>query len=894
MPSSRPLHSLAVIAMLSLSAVRLIAAEPVRLTADRPVLCWYMVCYFTSVDHYMEEMALAQSHGIDGFLLDVGQWKHRDAKRGELKPSNYSKAVARIFEAAEHLGTGFGLAMAPENYIGKHGLAENVKDMLRIHHGHPNYFHYQGRPLLATYIGRPAQWGEALTELREQEGIDPFWVGNFWNPRWAMHWSVETARSFFRESAELDGLINFGTMGTALEVATNANGRYATILEHKAFVAGVNPTYNSSNVIDRRGMDGYGALWKGAIEDGADMVGIVIWNDYNEDSNLYPGRWPFGSQKQYVSRDESFLDVTAYHSAWYKTRVQPKIAQDKFYAVYRTRTKWQDRGWDAKKRQWVRIRNRPYPYDQFHDDNEDNLYVTTFLTAPAQMTVALGKKRRRQTMPAGVRTMAVPLTSGVPRFALRRGGQILADVVGGRQVIAEETKQNSAVDGGKHLLYRNFTYGSAIGPVVKRLPAADAKLLGNATRQTVAHRKGVQTQATAGSGLELPVTGLKTATYNLRIIYSNPGVDDARLTMTINGGRSDTNGEDKPYERALPVSFPPTGKGTLATTSLLWSLFETTTRLTLEYRLGQMFGKPDASGDDRGSVFIEKLELIEVKPTLLPKSRDFAVPELVFISGGGFTMGSDRGNPDEAPARKVTLSPFAVGKFEITNEQFEAFMPKHRQFRDQYSWRDSDPVIYVKWLEAAAYCNWLSEHQGLEPVYNTKTGVADLAKAGYRLPSEAQWEYVAAGRNENRRFVWGAADPAPEHCHTARARGEPPNPIPRALPAAGIMPGVVPVGSFALDRTRDGVMDMAGNVAEWCGDWFDTYDPKDLMDPFQAAVSATKYRAIRGGSWGYYSYSLRVADREYNTQVYPGYIYIGSRVVLPEAGYRRLAQNNLR
>jgi len=94
--------------------------------------------------------------------------------------------------------------------------------------------------------------------------------------------------------------------------------------------------------------------------------------------------------------------------------------------------------------------------------------------------------------------------------------------------------------------------------------------------------------------------------------------------------------------------------------------------------------------------------------------------------------------------------------------------------------------------------------------------------------------------------------------------------------------------SFPKDMSRDGVMDLGGNVSEWCGDWYDDYDSKDLQDPYQAKQSATQYRAIRGGSWGYYNYSLRVADREYNTQVYPGYVYIGFRVVLPEQATRKL------
>lgn len=866
------------------------AAEPGQPPRGKPVLCWYMVCYHTTVEHYMEEMALAQAHGVDAFLLDISGAAYKTGKKaGEVEETNYGLALTRMYEAAQRLGTGFKLALTPESYIAKAGLGLNVQEMVHRFIGHPNYFHYDGQPLFVSYIGRPGSWARPLAELREEEGIDPLWIGFFGNSRWSMIWSPEIIEGFFQESEDLDGLINFGVNATAVEVNNNSNARRTTAKLGKVFAASVNPTYNSSNVIDRRGMDGYGALWEGAVRDGADMVGIVIWNDYNEDSNLFPGRWPFGSQKHYVSRDESFLDVTAYYSAWFRTGVQPTIPQDKFYAVYRNRTKWQDRGWDPEKQQWVRIRNKPYPYDQFHDDNEDQLYVTAFLTAPAELTVALGKTQKTESLPAGIRTVAIPLAGGVPHFTLRRGNEVLADVVGGRQVIAKETKTNSAVESkGKHLLYRNFTYGTAIGPVATSLSASDAKLLGNAEYADLktgwfgGKTVGVQTKPEEGSGLELPVSGLKTATYNLRITYSNPDADDARLTLTVDGGRSEAaSDKDETYERILPVSFPPTGEGKLATTSLLWSLFDNTTSLTFDYQLGTMFQKPDPAGDDRGSVFIEKIELIEVLPTAVPALHDFTVPELVNIPSGGFTMGTDKGNPDEAPARKVTLSPFAIGKYEITNEQFEKFMPEHRQFRDQYSWRDRDPVIYVKWTEAAVYCNWLSKQQALEPVYDEKSWEADHKKNGYRLPSEAQWEYVAAGRDENRRYVWGGNDPGQDSCHAARARGEAPNPIPRVVPAVGYLPGVVPVGSFANDRSRDGVMDLGGNVAEWCGDWFDDYDPADRQNPFQGKESATKYRAIRGGSWGYYNYSLRVVDREYNTQVYPGYIYIGFRVARP-------------
>lgn len=922
---------LGLVLVLTLPAcVPLWAAEPGDLAArEKPVLCWYMVCFFNTVEGYMEEMALAQANGIDAFLLDIsGAAYQKNDKTGEVTKTNYAKAAERMFEAARRLDSGFKLALAPEGYVAREGLDLNVKELLRAHAKHANYFHYRGKPLFATYIGRPAKWAKPLEELREDEGIDTLWVGHFWNKRYAMPWSVETAEGFFDEAETLAGLAEFAHTTTTTVMTMNSNGLRACRKRNKVFMAGVNPNYNSANAIDRRGMEGYGTLWKGITQDGADMVGIVIWNDYNEDSNLNPARWPFGSQKHYISRDESYLDATQYYATWYKTGVRPAITQDKFYAVYRVRTKWQDKAWNAKTEAWERIRNRPYPYDQFHDDCEDNLYVSTFLTKPAEMTVQLGETTATQTLPAGTQTLAIPLTGGVPRFILTRGDKVLADVVGGKQVIAEETKENSLTDGGKHLLFRNYTYGTAIGPVVKSLKASEAAPCGSATAAALGGAKGIQTQAEEGSGIEFALSGLKTACYNLRITYSNPDENEARLTMTIDGGRSAAAGDgEEPTSRILPVTFPPTGTGKLATTSLLWSVFANTTRLRIDYQLGKMFSRLDPAGDDKGSVFIQKVELIAVEPIVKPGLKDRTVPEMVSIPGGSFTMGTDKGLPDEAPARKVTLSPFSMAKFEVTNEQFDAFMPEHRQWRDQYSWRDRDPVIYVKWLEAMAYCNWLSEKQGLEPAYvetsftilderrwrqlqnKHKQEVAGLKRqgkpvdglappekpmrkvkkwvlvpeaSGYRLPSEAQWEYVAAGRDEQRTYVWGHTEPQKDSCHAARARGEAVNRMPNAVPAAGFLPGVVPVGSFPKDKTRDGVMDMGGNVAEWCGDWYDDYDAQDLKDPFQATESAPKYRVIRGGSWGYYNYSLRVADREYNTQVYPGYTLIGFRVVLPK------------
>ena len=239
---------------------------------------------------------------------------------------------------------------------------------------------------------------------------------------------------------------------------------------------------------------------------------------------------------------------------------------------------------------------------------------------------------------------------------------------------------------------------------------------------------------------------------------------------------------------------------------------------------------------------------------------------------------------DELPAHPVKLSGFAIGKYEVSNAEFERFWPEHRQWRDGYSWRDREPVIYVDWRDAARYCNWLSKQSGLATVYDEKTWAADTKANGFRLPTEAEWEYVATGRGENREYPWGHDAPEPMvHGNFAGAAALSVPSFMRSQEAQG----VVVAGSFPKGASRDGVMDLAGNVAEWCGDWYQLYTAEAQTDPLETRESHS--RVIRGGSWGYYGYSQRARDREFNSQVYPGYIYVGFRVALSEDGYRKLA-----
>ena len=847
-------------------------AVPAKPVAERTVLCWYMVCFGNSVEGYKQEIELAQRNGIDGFLLDVGAWE-----------GNYIQSAERMYEAAKQLNTGFKLAMAPEYSVQPFG--EKVRDMVVKFKDHPNQLKHDGKVVLSGY-GAASMFPQPA-ELLKAAGVPVCVVPAVFLPRFLFNPSFDTYLNEFAVTPALDGLMMFTAEELGTVIADNASARRATQKAGKILAACVIPAYNSANLGDYRGVSGYLAMWQGAIDDSADWISIVIWNDYNEDSGLMPMRWPAGAERFLYDRDESFLAATAYGSAWFKSGSRPVITQDKMFVTYRNRSKWLRKGWNG--REWVDVSLTGGHYDQIHDDIEDLVYIDTFLTAPATVTVRLANKDQHFDLPAGVGHAEVPMAAGVPELTLRRGKTVLADVIGRKQIIDEKSvnERNSLV--GYHHVNRTWISGTAVGPVVKRLEAESGTLGTGAVVVTQGSIKAVQNAAIKDSGFTVPVEGLTTATYNVRIVYCNPSDQEARLTL-FSDGPPRNKGE---YPYFIPAYLPPTGKDQFRTVSFFWSLYDTTRTLKVLWEPGQSWGQPVPSDDDLGTVLIDAIELVKVEPVAMPPTRDSKVPELIAIPGGSFVMGSDKGEPDEKPMHKVKVSGFAIGKYEIMNEEFERFDPAHRGFRDGNSWRDREPVLHISWVDAAKYCNWLSTQAALTAVYseqavdpakpNEKFWVADPKADGFRLPTEAEWEYVATGRGEGRTYPWGEAAPVPG-LH-GRFQG------PAALGAHVPRPstednGVVAVGSFPAGASRDGVMDMAGNVGEWCADWYDYYTAGEQTNPCQTKPG--NYRTIRGGSWGWYGYSQRCADREFNSQNYPGHAYYGLRVVVSEAGWKKL------
>lgn len=881
-------------ALASLSGPVLAQAPAAPPEPKHYVFAHYMLCFGSSVEFYKREIELAQRSGIDGFALNAGEWLGPDGK-----PSGYVGSADRLYQAAQELNTGFKLFFSPD-LNGLQNLGVNIPDMVDHFKNHPAQMRHNGKIVLSGWAGGPASYADAVGKIRAA-GNQVFFVPFPFNSRYSFNWSAATVDKFYEGQPHMDGVFFFGADGVYPEIArTNAVGTRVSHARGKLFMAGISPAFNSPNLRDFHGMQGFDTMWRGVIAADTDWVELVTWNDYNEDSNLMPFRWPAGSEKNHISRDEAFLELNSYYSAWYKTGVQPAIKQDKLYYAYRNRSKYLTKGWNPDKKEWYDITRGEGRVDQIHDDVEDNVYVTTLLTAPADLTVTIGKATKTFPMPAGIAHVAVPMEPGVPHFTLNRkasGGKPVLDFWGRKLILSKETEENSVA--GYHLQNRTWA-GAAAAGTGTRIEAESGTPAEGATLVKDGKVTAVQNLEKDNSGATIPVPKLKTGYYNLRITYSNPSDSEARLTLFADGAPHDKNDP----EAYIPLFLPPTGKGEYRTTSFFWSLYDTTTHLKLAWVLGREWGQPRPANDDKGSVLIDAVELVPVAPVTMPApiekapvvktaakapavdpafemgNRDkgpevytAATPPMVDIPGGTFRMGSPAGAPDEGPQHEVTLSAFAMGKTEITNKQYEQFDPSHKELRDEFSSRDSDPVIYVSWRDAAKYCNWLSKQANLTPVYDEASGAADPKATGYRLPTEAEWEYVASGRGENRVYPWG--NEAPDATRGNFLLTPPGTP---GQPADFIGYGTSAAGSYPAGASRDGVLDLAGNTSEWCADYYAPYSADAATNPLNQTPS--NYRVLRGNSWGYYGRTPRAADREYNSPGYPGYIYLGFRVAL--------------
>jgi len=246
--------------------------------------------------------------------------------------------------------------------------------------------------------------------------------------------------------------------------------------------------------------------------------------------------------------------------------------------------------------------------------------------------------------------------------------------------------------------------------------------------------------------------------------------------------------------------------------------------------------------------------------------------EMKRVGPGAFTMGSSRreqGRRSNEILKQVRLSrPFYMGTREVTNREFREFMPSHTSggFKNQDLNRDDLPAVMVSWEQAALFCNWLSVKESLPPVYIQQEGrvvAADPLGKGYRLPTEAEWEF-SARQGMTTKYPWGDAYPPPAGAGNyadESARGL------IDVTIEGYNDGyaaAAPPGKFK--PTATGLFDMGGNVAEWCHDYYaiDPSEPaKEQVDP--AGPREGSHRVVKGASWKLAGITyLRMAFRDYS------------------------------
>ena len=267
-----------------------------------------------------------------------------------------------------------------------------------------------------------------------------------------------------------------------------------------------------------------------------------------------------------------------------------------------------------------------------------------------------------------------------------------------------------------------------------------------------------------------------------------------------------------------------------------------------------------------------------------------ATNAMAFIPAGAFQMGTNNLEyedqmPSAGPHHTVTLSAFWMDKYEVTSQQWHAVRTwalMHGYALHAGSGKGAlHPVQLVSWYDCVKWCNARSEMQGLTPCYYSdaaqtmvyRSGDTDVANEwvkwsanGYRLPTEAEWEKAARGGAVGMRFPWVDANTITN----ARANylGDPGG-YPYDLGPAGNnplftpggLPNTSPVGYFAANGY--GLYDMAGNVYEWCWDWYDGswYSNVGATQQDTCGPASGTLRVLRGGSWDYRAFLCRVASR---------------------------------
>lgn len=275
--------------------------------------------------------------------------------------------------------------------------------------------------------------------------------------------------------------------------------------------------------------------------------------------------------------------------------------------------------------------------------------------------------------------------------------------------------------------------------------------------------------------------------------------------------------------------------------------------------------------------------------------RPVKTTDMVYVEGGSFMMGNvfSGGDASELPVHEVKLDSYYIGRCEVTVGEFAEFVEATgyettaekdggakifdgtKMVQDSgacwkkvnFKQENDYPVVCVSWYDAVEYCNWRSRRDGLKPCYRGEGDdvVCDFEAGGYRLPTEAEWEYAARSRGRNYQYAWGNGEPYVNDEKAANIRDEAAK---RGWGEAvqtyweGYDDGYLftsPVAAFAPNDL--GVCGMSGNVYEWCWDWYDEnyYAHSQTENPLGA--DSGEFRLCRDVGYGCLLEAARTCNR---------------------------------
>lgn len=264
--------------------------------------------------------------------------------------------------------------------------------------------------------------------------------------------------------------------------------------------------------------------------------------------------------------------------------------------------------------------------------------------------------------------------------------------------------------------------------------------------------------------------------------------------------------------------------------------------------------------------------------------------KMILVPGGSFTMGDATGEgfSDERPTHTVTLNSFFIGKYEVTQAEFSKYMQPDHPWEAHFGRGDNFPAYNVSWYSIIKYCNLRSMAEKLTPCYtiNRSTDPADwgpvptddnnptwdavtcdFSANGYRLPTEAEWEYAARARTNDPDYLYSGSNDI-EAVAWYYDEEDDDDDLSNW--------GSHPVGKKAPNGL--GIYDMSGNLEEWCWDWYDWdyYEVSPQNNPTGPTTGDS--RVIRGGSWGDDPEFCRVPFRWDDYPYDFGYYTVGFRL----------------